>query len=204
MPLNNMIEGSAIAAVITDPGLPDNPIVACNDAFLELTGYSREEVVGRNCRFLAGPAAEPLLRDELAEAIRERRPLVAEIPNFKKDGTPFINAVVIVPVFDADGRLEYFFGSQAEVRDKAADGGSGKADGASAKLAALTPRQAAVLAYLVQGKRNKEIAKLLGITERTVKMHRAALLVTLGVGTSADAIRLAVETGWYVDRLARI
>jgi PAS domain S-box-containing protein len=194
-----MIEGSAVAAVVTNPRLADNPIVACNRAFEELTGYREAEVLGRNCRFLAGARAEPLLAREIRGAVEEKRPLIAEIPNFKKDGTPFRNAVVIMPIYDAAGQLLYFFGSQSEVPSGAAGSDPSDDDGTRrCRLGQLTPRQREVLHSVVGGKRSKEIARELGITERTVKMHRAGMLAVLGVKTSADAIRLAVESEWHL------
>jgi PAS domain S-box-containing protein len=187
-----MIETSAIAAVVTDPALPDNPIVACNDAFLRLTGYARDEVLGRNCRFLAGPDQGPLLVEEMRAAVRERRPLLAEIVNYRKDGTRFRNALMIAPVFDSDGRLEYFVGSQAEVGTATPVQHSE----ARSRLDRLPPRQRQMLAGILRGMRNKALAHELGISERTVKLHRAALLASLGLRTQAEAIRLAVEAGW--------
>ena len=111
------IKGSPIAAVISDPRLPVNPIVAVNDAFCKLTGYPSDEIIGRNCKFLAGPATEPWLTDRIATGIREHRPVLVEILNYKRDGTPFRNAVLVAPVFDDDGSLEYFIGSQVELQD---------------------------------------------------------------------------------------
>ena len=191
-----MIAASRIAAVVTNPRLPDNPIVACNEAFETLTGYPRHEVLGRNCRFLAGPGAPPLLVEELAAAVRERRPVLAEVPNFKRDGTPFRNAVMISPVFGEDGALEYFLGSQAEVAGSAPDPARHGQSTTRQRIAALPRRQQQVLAALLAGKRNKVLAYELGISERTVKMHRAALLGALDAASTAEAIRLAVEAGW--------
>lgn len=194
-----MIEGSPIAAVITDPRLPDNPIVACNRAFEELTGYGSEEILGRNCRFLAGPRTEPLLVEEIAAAVRERRPLLSEIPNFKKDGTPFRNAVMIVPIFDEHGELVYFLGSQAEVPDSPPDSLRERKRALRMRIERLSPRQRQVLAGMLAGKLNKQCAHELGISIRTVKMHRAAVLAALEARTTAEAIRLAVEAGWPGD-----
>jgi PAS domain S-box-containing protein len=63
--LSAMIQYSPIASVVSDPRIADNPIIACNAPFMELTGYSESEIVGRNCRFLAGPDTEPWLSDRI-------------------------------------------------------------------------------------------------------------------------------------------
>lgn len=195
MSLKAMIATSPIAAVISDPRGPDNPIVECNDAFVALTGYSAAEIIGQNCRFLTGPGTEAELSQQLRSAIRERRPVLVEILNYKKDGTPFRNAVLVAPIFGSDGSLEYFLGSQMEVDDAVLLRGERQAE-ARARIDALSPRQREVLLLMAEGNLNKQIGYSLGLSERTVKMHRAALLKALGVATTADAIRVAVEAGF--------
>jgi len=195
MSLKAMIATSPIAAVISDPRRPDNPIVECNDAFVALTGYSADEIIGQNCRFLTGPGTEAELSQQLRSAIRERRPVLVEILNYKKDGTPFRNAVLVAPIFGSDGSLEYFLGSQMEVDDAVLLRGERQAE-ARARIDALSPRQREVLLLMAEGNLNKQIGYSLGLSERTVKMHRAALLKALGVATTADAIRVAVEAGF--------
>jgi PAS domain S-box-containing protein len=195
MSLKAMIATSPIAAVISDPRRPDNPIVECNDAFVALTGYSAGEIIGQNCRFLTGPGTETELSEQLRSAIRERRPVLVEILNYKKDGTPFRNAVLVAPIFGSDGSLEYFLGSQMEVGDAVLQRGERQAE-ARARIDALSPRQREVLLLMAEGNLNKQIGYSLGLSERTVKMHRAALLKALGVATTADAIRVAVEAGF--------
>ena len=195
MSLKAMIATSPIAAVISDPRRPDNPIVECSDAFVALTGYSAAEIIGQNCRFLTGPGTEAELSQQLRSAIRERRPVLVEILNYKKDGTPFRNAVLVAPIFGSDGSLEYFLGSQMEVGDAVLLRGERQAE-ARARIDALSPRQREVLLLMAEGNLNKQIGYSLGLSERTVKMHRAALLKALGVATTADAIRVAVEAGF--------
>ncbi len=195
MSLSEMIAGSAIAAVISNPRLADNPIVECNDAFIALTGYDRAEILGRNCRFMSGAGTEAALTETIRAAIRQRRPVLVEILNYKKDGTPFRNAVMVAPVFGADGDLEYFLGSQMEVDADKAESNVLRSHAAQTKVETLSPRQNQVLMGMAAGKLNKQIAYELGLTERTVKMHRAAMLRTLGVRTGAEAIRLAIEAG---------
>ncbi len=191
-----MIEKSPIAAVVSDPRLPDNPIVECNAAFMALTGYIRDEIVGRNCRFLRGPGSEPELCEALRAGVRNRQPVMVEILNYKKDGTPFRNAVMVAPIFDGEGELEYFLGSQAEVAEAGPGHAPGRRAAALGKIAKLSRRQNEVLLLMAKGQLNKQIAFALGLNERTVKMHRFALLKNLGVKTNADAIRLAIEAGY--------
>ncbi len=189
------IDASPIAAVVTDRRLPDNPIVAANAAFLALTGYLRSEVVGRNCRFLGGTGTDPEAREVLREAQKQARPVLAELLNYRKDGSEFRNAVMITPIFNAAGELRYFLGSQVDVTNHPPLSGSPRAERAAALVRGLTQRQGQVLHHMVQGRRNKQIAALLAIDEKTVKMHRARLLQKLGAGSSADAIRIGVEAG---------
>jgi len=191
-----MIANSPIAAVISDPRLPDNPIVECNEAFVALTGYRSDEIVGHNCRFLTGADTEPWLTETLRTGIRRRQPVMVEILNYKRDGTPFRNAVMVAPIFDEGGELAYFLGSQVEIPGDIARANDARREASVIRIAALSGRQREVLLQIAAGKLNKQIAYELGISERTVKMHRAAMFLALGVRTSADAIRIAIEAGY--------
>lgn len=189
------IRVSPIAAVISDPRLPLNPIVAVNDAFCRLTGYPVEEIVGRNCKFLAGPATEPWLTERISAGVRERRPVLVEILNYKRDKTPFRNAVLVAPVFDTNGELEYFLGSQVELPDDAVGPLSARHAHAVAVVKTLSPRQREILQRIAAGYRSKQIAWQLSLSEKTVKMHRSLMFQKLGTANLADAIRVAVEAG---------
>ena len=193
--LTALIAGSPIASVISNPRLKDNPIVACNASFIELTGYAEDEIVGRNCRFLAGPATEPWLTETIRGGVRKHRPVLVEILNYKRDGTPFRNAVLVAPIFDEKGELEFFLGSQVELEADAPSPNSNRRMAAAVLVKALTPRQREVLEQMATGHLNKQIAFTLGLSEQTVKMHRALLMQRLGAQTTADAIRIAVEAG---------
>ena len=103
--------------IVTDPNLPDNPIVYANPAFEALTGYLFEEVVGRNCRFLQGEDRDQPGLDELRAAIAEGRECRTVLRNFKKDGTPFWNRLTVAPVREGDGDVVGFVGVQEDVTE---------------------------------------------------------------------------------------
>jgi PAS domain S-box-containing protein len=194
-PLTALIDHSPIASVVSNPRLPDNPIVACNAAFRRLTGYDDADIIGRNCRFLAGPATEPWLTETIREGVRAHKSVLVEILNYKRDGTPFRNAVMVAPVFDEAGVLEYFLGSQVELASDAPGPNSARRIAATALVKTLSPRQLDVLGLAAKGMMNKQIAFALELSEKTVKMHRALLMTKLGAATTADAVRIAVEAG---------
>lgn len=109
------VETTRMPMTVTDPHLPDNPIVFANRAFLEMTGYSSEEIIGNNCRFLQGPETDPASVQDVRESIEQRREFATEVLNYRKDGSSFWNALFVSPVFDEQGNLVYFFGSQLDV-----------------------------------------------------------------------------------------
>jgi len=186
---------SPIASVITNPRRPDNPIELANEAFCRLTGYAEQEVVGRNCRFLAGERTEPWVTEQIRSAIDARRSVLVDILNYRRDGSSFRNGVMVTPLFDDHGELEYFFGSQFDLGDGKGDLLSVRREQARSLVGGLARRQREVLAGMARGLLNKQIAFQLGIAEKTVKMHRALLLERLHVRTTAEAIRIAVEAG---------
>lgn len=185
---------SPVPMVVSNPRANDNPLEIVNQAFCDLTLYPERDILGRNCRFLAGEQTDEGSTQRLREAIEARRPIYEEILNYRSDGSSFRNGVMITPLFGEDGKLAWFLGSQVEVGPAHAGFNDRRAQ-AEAQVGALPPRQRAVLAAMAQGLLNKQIAWELKISEKTVKMHRALLLERLGVGTSAEAIRIAVEAG---------
>jgi PAS domain S-box-containing protein len=186
---------SPIATVLSNPRKADNPLEVANQAFCELTGYAEGEILGRNCRFLSGLGTEPWLTERIREGVRNRTSVLVDILNYKKDGTPFRNAVLVTPLFDADGELTWFLGSQVELGTESTSIFIGRREKAVIAVNSLPPRQRQVLELIAKGLLNKQIAWELKISEKTVKMHRALLMERLDVPTSADLIRLAVEAG---------
>lgn len=103
--------------VITDAREPDFPIVLANGSFLRLTGYSSEEIIGRNCRFLQGPGTSPAAIAEIRFALEREDEVNVELLNYRKDGSAFWNQLHLSPIHDDDGGLQYYFGSQIDVTE---------------------------------------------------------------------------------------
>jgi PAS domain S-box-containing protein len=109
------VEMTRMPMILADPRKPDCPIAFANNAFLDLTGYEESEVLGRNCRFLQGSGTDLGSVRQLREAVQDQKAIALEILNYRRDGTPFWNAIFIGPVFDKEGKLIFFFASQLDV-----------------------------------------------------------------------------------------
>ncbi|MBI3789649.1 MAG: GAF domain-containing protein [Gemmatimonadetes bacterium] len=101
--------------IIADAQRPDLPVVFVSPSFEALTGYRADEVLGRNCRFLQGPGTDPAALAAVRTALGRGEPVTVELRNYRKDGSPFWNALAISPVRDADGVLTHFIGVQTDV-----------------------------------------------------------------------------------------
>jgi PAS domain S-box-containing protein len=110
-PFEAAVRGTRMPMVITDPRQDDNPIVFANAAFYHLTGYAAEEVIGHNCRFLQGPGTSADHVAKIRDAIRRQEPIEIKLQNYRKDGKPFWNDLLMEPVFDDTGMLVYFSAS---------------------------------------------------------------------------------------------
>ena len=98
--------------VITDPDYIDNPIIYASEGFCTFTGYSKQEIEKRNCRFLQGPETDPQHVRKIREAIDNQKEACLEILNYKKDGSTFRNQFFLCPLLSAEGSLSYFIGVQ--------------------------------------------------------------------------------------------
>ena len=102
----------AMSVVITNPWHDDNPMIYVSEEFETQTGYSPEEALGRNCRFLQGPGTDPNAVKAIRAALAARTTFTIDILNYRKSGEPFINRLRIRPLFDDAGELIYFVGAQ--------------------------------------------------------------------------------------------
>ncbi|MFK0332759.1 HWE histidine kinase domain-containing protein [Rhizobium sp. NPDC090275] len=109
-----MVGATRTPMVITNPNLPDNPIIYANAAFVKMTGYAESEILGKNCRFLQGLATDESSLVILKAAINARAETEVDLLNYRKDGTKFWNRLLVTPVFDERG-LAFFVASQQDV-----------------------------------------------------------------------------------------
>ncbi|WP_307802339.1 SpoIIE family protein phosphatase [Cellulomonas fengjieae] len=117
LPLDAVL-ASDLAMSISDAQRPDDPLVWVNGAFSRLTGYPLDEVLGRNCRFLQGADTDPIAVARVRVALDEDRAVATVLRNYRRDGTPFWNQMVISPVVDGSGRITHHIGIQADVTDR--------------------------------------------------------------------------------------
>jgi len=104
-----------MSVVFSDPHTPDNPMIFVSEEFEHQTGYSPEEAVGRNCRFLQGPDTNPHAIEAIRQGLKAQTRFTIDILNYRKDGTPFVNRLRIRPIYDANGGLLFFAGAQNPV-----------------------------------------------------------------------------------------
>merc|ERR1711935_1069388 len=101
--------------VVTDPSLPDNPIVYVSQGFLTLTGYTLDQVLGRNCRFLQGPGTDQAAVEVIRKGMKEGVDTSVCLLNYKADGTPFWNQFFVAALKDANNNIVNYVGVQCEV-----------------------------------------------------------------------------------------
>ena len=116
--LDRAVTASTNSIVITDPNQPDDPLVYVNPAFEKTTGYTAEEALGRNCRFLQGEDRDQPVLGELTAAVGEGRHCTVVLRNYRKDGTLFWNELSVYPVRDAGGHVVNFVGVQNDITER--------------------------------------------------------------------------------------
>jgi two-component system sensor kinase FixL len=115
------IEYSSNGIVITDVQADDDPIIYVNPAFEQITGYPKEEMIGRNARFLQNDDRDQPGVEEIRAALREDRPVQTVLCNYRKDGTPFWDEIYISPVRDPDGTVTHYIGIHNDISDRVAN-----------------------------------------------------------------------------------
>tara|TARA_Y100000588_G_C14116532_1_gene865395 strand:- start:299 stop:718 length:420 start_codon:yes stop_codon:yes gene_type:complete len=106
------------SVVITDPSLPDNPMIFISDEFERQTGYTPDESLGRNCRFLQGPETDPSAIEAIRRALADKDELTIDILNYAKNGSKFWNRLRIRPLFSDSGELLFFAGAQNPISEE--------------------------------------------------------------------------------------
>jgi PAS domain S-box-containing protein len=116
--LSQVLDTCINGITLSDPHQDDCPLVYANEAFELITGYDRDEILGRNCRFLQGSDRDQAGIEKIREAMRTETQTTVTLRNYRKDGTLFHNQVTIRPIFDRNGSLLYFLGIQYDVTEQ--------------------------------------------------------------------------------------
>jgi PAS domain S-box-containing protein len=116
--LTQILDACVNGVTLSDPELPDNPIVYANKAFEEISGYSQDEIVGRNCRFLQGEDHDQEALQTIRAALQKHEPCIVTLRNYRKNGELFLNRLAIRPLTDPDGNVIYYLGVQYDVTDQ--------------------------------------------------------------------------------------
>jgi len=116
--LANILDSCVNGVTLADPDQKDLPLVYANKAFETITGYTQEETIGRNCRFLQGSEHDQEGVSQLREAIKDKKPVEVTLRNYRKNGELFYNHLNMTPLFDSSGNVLYFLGVQYEVTDQ--------------------------------------------------------------------------------------
>jgi len=116
--LTQILDACVNGVTLSDPELPDNPIVYANKAFEEISGYSQDEIVGRNCRFLQGADHDQEALQTIRAALQKHEPCIVTLRNYRKNGELFFNRLAIRPLTDPDGNVIYYLGVQYDVTDQ--------------------------------------------------------------------------------------
>jgi PAS domain S-box-containing protein len=116
--LSQILDTVVNGVTLSDPDQPDNPIVYANEAFELITGYEREEIIGRNCRFLQGEDDDQPELARIREGLDKQESVTVTLRNYRKDGSLFYNQFTIRPLFDHEGNLLYYLGIQYDVTEK--------------------------------------------------------------------------------------
>ncbi len=113
--LTQILDACVNGITLSDPDLPDNPIVYANKVFEEMSGYSQDEIVGRNCRFLQGEDRDQKALATIRAALANKEACVVTLRNYRKNGELFLNRLSIRPLMDREGTVIYYLGVQYDM-----------------------------------------------------------------------------------------
>lgn len=113
--LSKILDSCVNGVTLADPDQDDMPLVYVNKAFEQITGYTLEETVGKNCRFLQGNEHDQAAVQQLRDGIKNRKPVEVVLRNYRKNGELFYNHLLVSPLFDSHGNLLYFLGVQLDI-----------------------------------------------------------------------------------------
>ncbi len=183
-PFAAAVRSTRMPMIVSNPRRRDNPIVFVNDAFLTLTGYDRDEILGRNCRFLQGVDTDRESVDRIRDAVAREEPIQVDLLNYRKDGTPFWNALFVGPVHDDDGEVQFFFASQIDVTERV-------------KAQQAVIRQNAIVEAQVRD-RTRELEKALkvkeqALEEKTILLHEVDHRVKNNLTMIGSLLRLQMS-----------
>ena len=116
--LTDILDECVNGVVLADPDLPDAPIVYANKAFEKLTGFSQEDTIGFNCRFLQADDRNQQARQQISAAMKKQESIEVMLRNYKKDGSLFYNRLKITPLLDKKNRIIYYLGVQHDVTEQ--------------------------------------------------------------------------------------
>ncbi|WP_415403811.1 PAS domain-containing protein [Tateyamaria sp. SN3-11] len=190
-----------ISMLVTNPHLEDNPIVYVNQAFTRATGYARSASIGRNCRFLQGEGTNKADVDRLRAGIEAEESVSVDIVNYRANGEPFLNRLIVAPVHDDAGKTQYFVGIQKELRQGEMSAG---AEEIHAQLIEIQNRVASDLSMIIGMIRQQTSASSVpeDFAALSRRIETLQLLYEEMKLSDQQSNRDGIQMGSYLSRLA--
>ncbi|TNF64487.1 MAG: PAS domain-containing protein [Rhodobacteraceae bacterium] len=190
-----------VSMILTNPNLEDNPIVYVNEAFQRVTGYARSATIGRNCRFLQGKDTDLADVERMRRAISREEDVTVDILNYRANGQPFLNRLIIAPVKDQSGKCQFFIGIQKEIRERDLDS---SADEIGRQLMEVQNRVRADLSMVIgmirqQSRETSAPEDFVALSRRIETLQLLYEEMTLA---DARSNRDRIELGSFLSRLA--
>ncbi|WP_338052369.1 PAS domain-containing protein [Psychromarinibacter halotolerans] len=195
-----ILADSPISMVLTDPTLPDNPIVYVNRAFERVTGYGPSSAIGRNCRFLQGEKTDEDDLQRIRDALKAETETTIDIVNYRADGVQFLNRLLLSPVYDTEGNLTHFLGIQKALSDAEASNSANVTQKALRELKHRVKNHLAMIVSLIrlQGRSSPDPAP----TQSLARRVESLLLLYEELSEPTVSHRTGnVSLGSYLSRL---